>query len=159
MNQTEKKISFFKCNSPTLNFQIHVLSNTSNINVGARGAHGAFTTLSLSCQCFAQAAEEDSERMFTELIDSMKRRCSEVKTLIRAQEKTELSRAEELRQRLDGELTELRARNAEMQQLLSTDDHIDFIKVTYRTVRLNKQTLIQFLLILLIPSFLFLCFL
>ncbi|KAF4086261.1 hypothetical protein AMELA_G00104850 [Ameiurus melas] len=82
-----------------------------------------------SIKCFAQTADEDSERMFNELIDSMKRRCSEVKTLIRAHEKTELSRAEELRQRLDGELTELKARIAEMQQLLSTDDHINFMKM------------------------------
>ncbi|MCJ8740321.1 hypothetical protein PDJAM_G00057540 [Pangasius djambal] len=81
-----------------------------------------------SIKCFAQAAEEDSERMFTELINSVKRRCSEVKTLIRAQEKAELSRAEELRQRLYRELAELRARMAKIEQLLATNDHIKFIR-------------------------------
>ncbi|TSN03370.1 E3 ubiquitin/ISG15 ligase TRIM25 [Bagarius yarrelli] len=82
----------------------------------------------LSKASFVQAAEENNERIFTELIDSMKRRCSEVKTLIRAQEKAELSRAEELRQQLDRELKELRARIPEIQQVLTTNDHIDFMQ-------------------------------
>ncbi|XP_026790394.3 tripartite motif-containing protein 16 [Pangasianodon hypophthalmus] len=81
-----------------------------------------------SIMCFTQTAEEDSERIFTELIASMNRRCSEVKELIRAQKNAELSQAEELRQRLDHELAELRARMAEIEQLLATNDHIDFIK-------------------------------
>ncbi|KAJ8279951.1 hypothetical protein COCON_G00070170 [Conger conger] len=37
----------------------------------------------------AQAAVEDSERIFTEMIRSIERRCSEVKELIRDQEKAE----------------------------------------------------------------------
>ncbi|KAK3560738.1 hypothetical protein QTP86_016556 [Hemibagrus guttatus] len=82
----------------------------------------------MSFMCFAQAAEEDSERIFTELIDSMKRRCSEVRELIRAQTKAELSRAEDLRQHLDRELKELSARMAEIEQLLATNDHVDFIR-------------------------------
>ncbi|KAJ8377011.1 hypothetical protein SKAU_G00075910, partial [Synaphobranchus kaupii] len=47
----------------------------------------------------AQAAVEDSERIFTELIHSIERRCSEVKELIRDQEKAEVSRAEGLLER------------------------------------------------------------
>lgn len=117
---------------------MHIANNISNTSTGAEGAYGGFSTLSLFCQCFAQTAEEDCERMFAELIHSMKRRCSEVKTLIRGQEMAELNRAEELHQRLDCELTELRARIAEMEQLLSTNDHIEFIRVTYHAVRLNK---------------------
>ncbi|XP_058269252.1 tripartite motif-containing protein 16-like isoform X1 [Hemibagrus wyckioides] len=81
-----------------------------------------------SIMCFGQAAEEDSERIFTELIDSMRTRCSEVKELIRAQKQAELNRAEDLRQRLDRELEELRARMAEIEQLLASNDHIHFIK-------------------------------
>lgn len=76
--------------------------------------------------------------MFAELIDSLTRRCSEVKTLIGAQEKAELTRTEDLRLRLDEELTELRRRMTEMQQLLSTNDHIDFMRVTCCTVWPNK---------------------
>ncbi|MCI4395722.1 hypothetical protein PGIGA_G00195200 [Pangasianodon gigas] len=50
----------------------------------------AVNTIKLS----AQTAVEDSERIFTELISSMEKKRSEVTELIRAQEKTELSRAE-----------------------------------------------------------------
>lgn len=88
------------------------------------------------CSCpisVSRRQQKDCEKMFTELINSMKRRCSEVKTLIGAQEKAELTRAEELRVRLDHELTELRTKIAEMQQLLSTNDHIEFMRVTYHT--------------------------
>ncbi|KAK2831648.1 hypothetical protein Q7C36_016734 [Tachysurus vachellii] len=81
-----------------------------------------------SVKCFAQAAEEDNERIFTELIDSMKIGCSAVNKLIRAQEKAELTRAEALRQHLDHELNDLRARIPEIQQILSTNDHITFIR-------------------------------
>ncbi|KAI5628729.1 tripartite motif-containing protein 16-like, partial [Silurus asotus] len=81
-----------------------------------------------SIKSFAQTAEEDSEKMFTELINSMKTKCADVKTLIRAQEKAELSHADQLRLRFECELKLLRARIAEIQQLLSTDNHIDFIR-------------------------------
>ncbi|XP_036828094.1 E3 ubiquitin/ISG15 ligase TRIM25-like [Oncorhynchus mykiss] len=44
----------------------------------------------------AQAAVEDSDQIFTELIRSIERRSSEVKELIRAQEKAQVSQAEGL---------------------------------------------------------------
>ncbi|KAJ8362538.1 hypothetical protein AAFF_G00369810 [Aldrovandia affinis] len=58
----------------------------------------------------AQAAVEDSERIFTELIRSFERRRSEVKELIRDQEKAEVSRAERLIEQLEQEIAELRRR-------------------------------------------------
>ncbi|XP_048015958.1 tripartite motif-containing protein 16-like [Megalobrama amblycephala] len=50
------------------------------------------------------------------------RRNTEIKEQIRAQEKTEIDRAEELHKHLDQELTELRKRQAEIEKLLITDD-------------------------------------
>ncbi|KAJ8376942.1 hypothetical protein SKAU_G00075220 [Synaphobranchus kaupii] len=76
----------------------------------------------------AQAAVEDSERIFTELIRSIERRHSEVKELIRDQEKAELSRAEGLLERLEQEIAELRRRDAELEQLSHTEDHIHFLQ-------------------------------
>ncbi|KAJ8376995.1 hypothetical protein SKAU_G00075750, partial [Synaphobranchus kaupii] len=76
----------------------------------------------------AQAAVEDSERIFTELIRSIKRRRSEVKELIRDQEKAEVSRAEGLLERLEQEIAELRRRDAELEQLSHTEDHIHFLQ-------------------------------
>ncbi|XP_036389122.1 tripartite motif-containing protein 16-like [Megalops cyprinoides] len=76
----------------------------------------------------AQAAVEDSERIFTELIRSIERRRSEVKQLIRDQEKAAVSRAERLLEQLEQEIAELRRRDAEMEQLSHTEDHIHFLQ-------------------------------
>ncbi|KAJ8278241.1 hypothetical protein GJAV_G00085480 [Gymnothorax javanicus] len=81
-----------------------------------------------SLKLSAQAAVEDSERIFTELIRSIERRCSEVKELIRDQEKAEVSRAERLLERLEQEIAELRRRDAELEQLSHTEDHIHFLQ-------------------------------
>ncbi|KAJ8279961.1 hypothetical protein COCON_G00070270 [Conger conger] len=81
-----------------------------------------------SLKSSAQAAVEDSERIFTEMIRSIERRCSEVKELIRDQEKAEVSRAEGLLERLEQEIAELRRRDAELEQLSHTEDHIHFLQ-------------------------------
>ncbi|KAJ8266268.1 hypothetical protein GJAV_G00128490 [Gymnothorax javanicus] len=81
-----------------------------------------------SLKLSAQAAVEDSERIFTELIRSIERRRSEVKELIRGQEKAEVSRAEGLLERLEQEIAELRRRDAELEQLSHTEDHIHFLQ-------------------------------
>ncbi|KAI1902409.1 hypothetical protein AGOR_G00044460 [Albula goreensis] len=78
--------------------------------------------------CSAQAAVEDSERIFTELIRSIERRRSEVKKLIRDQEKAEVSWAEGHLERLEQEIAELRRRDAELEQLSHTEDHIHFLQ-------------------------------
>ncbi|KAJ8397322.1 hypothetical protein AAFF_G00441560 [Aldrovandia affinis] len=76
----------------------------------------------------AQAAVEDSERIFTELIRSFEGRRSEVKELIRDQEKAAVSRAEGLIEQLEQEIAELRRRDAELEQLSQTEDHIHFLQ-------------------------------
>ncbi|XP_061093904.1 tripartite motif-containing protein 16-like [Conger conger] len=81
-----------------------------------------------SLKSSAQVAVEDSERIFTEMIRSIERRCSEVKELIRDQEKAEVSRAEGLLERLEQEIAELRRRDAELEQLSHTEDHIHFLQ-------------------------------
>uniref|UniRef100_A0A6Q2YU25 E3 ubiquitin/ISG15 ligase TRIM25-like n=1 Tax=Esox lucius TaxID=8010 RepID=A0A6Q2YU25_ESOLU len=76
----------------------------------------------------AQAAVEDSERIFTELICYIEKRRSELKELIKAQEKTEVSRAERLLKKLEQEVAELRRRDFKLKQLSHTDDHIHFLQ-------------------------------
>ncbi|XP_076126934.1 tripartite motif-containing protein 16-like [Alosa pseudoharengus] len=76
----------------------------------------------------AQTAVEDSERIFTEMIRSIERRRSEATELIRAQEKAEVSRAEGLLKQLEQEIAELKRRDAELEQLSHTEDHIHFLK-------------------------------
>ncbi|XP_063052819.1 tripartite motif-containing protein 16-like [Engraulis encrasicolus] len=76
----------------------------------------------------AQSAVEHSDQMFDDIIRSVERRRSEVTELIRAQEKAEVSRAEGLLERLEQEISELKKRVAEMEQLSHTQDPIHFLK-------------------------------
>ena len=54
--------------------------------------------------------------------------------MIRDGEKTAVSGAEERLERLEQEINDLRRRNAELEQLSHTEDHIHFLQVTHRTV-------------------------
>ncbi|XP_073711801.1 tripartite motif-containing protein 16-like protein [Misgurnus anguillicaudatus] len=76
----------------------------------------------------AQTAVKDTEMIFTELIRSIERRRSEVIQLIRDQEKTAVSRAEELLKKLKQEIDDLKRRNDEMEKLSQTKDHISFLQ-------------------------------
>ncbi|XP_062398961.1 E3 ubiquitin-protein ligase TRIM16-like isoform X2 [Sardina pilchardus] len=81
----------------------------------------------------AQTAVEDSERIFSEMIHTIEKRRSEVKDLIRAQEKAEVSQVEGLVMQLEQEIAELKNRDAELEQLSHTEDHIHFLK-TFQSV-------------------------
>ncbi|XP_010862721.2 tripartite motif-containing protein 16-like isoform X1 [Esox lucius] len=76
----------------------------------------------------AQAAVEDNERVFTELIRSIKRMHSEMNHLIRAQEKTQVSFAEGHLEQLELEVAKLRRIDVELNQLSRTEDHIHFLQ-------------------------------
>ncbi|MCJ8747762.1 hypothetical protein PDJAM_G00157050 [Pangasius djambal] len=76
----------------------------------------------------AQTAVKDSERIFTEMISFMEKKRLEVTELIRAQEKAELSRAERLLEHLEQEITDLKRRVTELEQLSHTHDHIQFLQ-------------------------------
>ncbi|XP_076005221.1 tripartite motif-containing protein 16-like [Genypterus blacodes] len=75
----------------------------------------------------ADKAVRDSEEIFSQLIRLMEKRSSDVKQQIRSQQKTEVSGAEELQQKLEQEIAELRRKDAELQQLSHTEDHIQFL--------------------------------
>ncbi|MCI4381228.1 hypothetical protein PGIGA_G00249260 [Pangasianodon gigas] len=81
-----------------------------------------------SVRLSTQAAVKESERLFTDLIQSIEKRRSEVKELIWAQEKAELTLVEELIENLEKELADLRKRDAELEELSHTDDHIHFLQ-------------------------------
>ncbi|KAG7472523.1 hypothetical protein MATL_G00109660 [Megalops atlanticus] len=76
----------------------------------------------------AQAAVEASEKIFTDLIHAIERRRSEVKEMIRDQEKTVAGRAEEHLVSLEQEIAELKRRDAALEQLSRTEDHIHFLQ-------------------------------
>ncbi|XP_049338729.1 E3 ubiquitin/ISG15 ligase TRIM25-like [Astyanax mexicanus] len=78
----------------------------------------------------AQTAVKDSEKIFTEMILSIESIRSEVRQMIRDQEKAAVSRAEERLKRLKQEITELKRRDADLEKLSFTEDHIHFLQVT-----------------------------
>ena len=75
----------------------------------------------------ADKAVKDSEKIFTELIQLMKKRSSDVKQQIRSQQQTEVRRVRELQERLEQEITELKRRDHELKQLSDTEDHNQFL--------------------------------
>ncbi|KAM7400056.1 hypothetical protein PAMA_004654 [Pampus argenteus] len=75
----------------------------------------------------ADKAAEDSEKIFTELIRLIQKRSSDVKQQIRSQQETEVSRVKELQEKLEQEITELKRRDAELEQLSHTEDHNQFL--------------------------------
>uniref|UniRef100_A0AAY4CWK4 Tripartite motif-containing protein 16-like n=1 Tax=Denticeps clupeoides TaxID=299321 RepID=A0AAY4CWK4_9TELE len=76
----------------------------------------------------AQAAVEDSEKILTQMIHSIEKMRSEVCKMIRDQEKAELSLAEGHLELLEQEIIDLRRRDAELEQLSHTEDHINFLQ-------------------------------
>ncbi|XP_072548795.1 E3 ubiquitin-protein ligase TRIM47-like isoform X2 [Salminus brasiliensis] len=89
-------------------------------------------------KCSAQAAVEDSEKIFTELIHSIEKKRSEVTELIRAQEKTELREAEERLEKLEQQISDLKRRNDELNQLSQTEDHISFLQ-SFQTLCISSE--------------------
>ncbi|XP_070699530.1 E3 ubiquitin/ISG15 ligase TRIM25-like [Pempheris klunzingeri] len=75
----------------------------------------------------ADEAVRDSEKIFTELIRLIEKRSSEVKQQIRSKQKREVSRATELEEELQKEITELRRKDTELEKLSYTDDHLHFL--------------------------------
>ncbi|XP_035381549.1 LOW QUALITY PROTEIN: tripartite motif-containing protein 16-like [Electrophorus electricus] len=87
----------------------------------------------------AQAAVEDSERIFNELNCSIEKKRCEVRDLIRDQEKAELSRAEGLLDQLKKEIADLKRRDTELEQLSHTEDHIQFLQ-SFQSLHVSSES-------------------
>lgn len=72
---------------------------------------------------------EESERIFSKLIRSIEKQSCEVKELIRVQERATVSQAEELLEKIQREIVELRRAEAELEKLSRTEDHVHFLQV------------------------------
>ncbi|XP_028449682.1 tripartite motif-containing protein 16-like [Perca flavescens] len=75
----------------------------------------------------ADKVVEDSGKIFTELIRLLEKRSSDVEQQVRFQQKTEVSRAKEVQEKLEQEITELKRKDAEMTKLSDTEDHNQFL--------------------------------
>ncbi|XP_075935566.1 E3 ubiquitin/ISG15 ligase TRIM25-like [Anarhichas minor] len=74
----------------------------------------------------ADAAAEDIEK-YTELINLIEKRSSDVKRKIRSKQEIEGSRAKELQKKLQQEIADLRRRDTELEQLSHTKDQTQFL--------------------------------
>ncbi|XP_067385102.1 tripartite motif-containing protein 16-like [Channa argus] len=92
----------------------------------------------------AEKTVEDSEKIFTELISLIEKRRSEVKQQIRSQQESEVSRVKELQEKLEQEITELKRKDAELEQLSHTEDHNQFLHNYPSLSKLNIRPLRYF---------------
>ncbi|KAM9425686.1 tripartite motif-containing protein 16-like [Pholidichthys leucotaenia] len=74
----------------------------------------------------ADKAVEDSVKIFTEMIRRVQKRSSDLKHQIRFQQETEVSRVKDLQEKLEQEISDLKRKDAELEQLLKTEDHNQF---------------------------------
>ncbi|XP_053193402.1 uncharacterized protein LOC128377477 [Scomber japonicus] len=88
----------------------------------------------------ADKAVEDSEKIFTQLIRLLQERSSDVKQQIRSQQQTEVSRVTELQEKLQQEITELKRKDAELNQLSHTKDHNQFLHNYPSVSQLSEPT-------------------
>uniref|UniRef100_A0A671Y5S1 Tripartite motif-containing protein 16-like n=1 Tax=Sparus aurata TaxID=8175 RepID=A0A671Y5S1_SPAAU len=101
----------------------------------------------------ADKAVEDSEKTFTQLIRLIEKRSSEVKQQIRSQQKTEVSRAKDLEEELQQEITELRRKDTELEKLSHTEDHLHFLNNYVSLSRLSEPKDLPRIDIRPLPSF------
>ncbi|XP_034047725.1 LOW QUALITY PROTEIN: tripartite motif-containing protein 16-like [Thalassophryne amazonica] len=85
-------------------------------------------------------AVEDSQETFSQMIRLIEKRSSDVKQQIRSQQKTEVSRVKELQEKLEQEITDLRSKDADLDQLSHTQDHIQFLQNYPSVPRLSQST-------------------
>ncbi|XP_036939240.1 tripartite motif-containing protein 16-like [Acanthopagrus latus] len=75
-----------------------------------------------------EAAVEEGERIFSKLIRSIEKQSGELRELLRVQERAAVSQAEELLERNQREMVELRRADAELEKLSRTEDHLHFLQ-------------------------------
>ncbi|KAM7405804.1 hypothetical protein PAMP_000231 [Pampus punctatissimus] len=75
----------------------------------------------------ADKAVRDNQDIFTQLLQLMEKKSFDVKKQIRSQQETEVSRVKELQEKLEQEITELRRKATELEQLSHTEDHVQLL--------------------------------
>ncbi|XP_036968827.1 tripartite motif-containing protein 16-like [Acanthopagrus latus] len=83
-------------------------------------------------------AVKTNDDIFDELITSIKKKRTLVKQLMKNQEKTAVAKAEELQLQLEDEISKLRRRDSELEQLSHVDDNIHFIQ-TFKSLSISCE--------------------
>lgn len=77
-----------------------------------------------------EAAEEESDRVFSKLLRAIEKQRCDVKEAIRGRERAALAQTEQLLEKLERETAEVRRSEAELEKLCRSDDHLHFLQVT-----------------------------
>ncbi|XP_061694887.1 tripartite motif-containing protein 16-like protein [Syngnathoides biaculeatus] len=75
-----------------------------------------------------EAAEEESDRVFSKLLRAIEKQRCEVKEAIRGRERAALAQTQQLQDKLDRETAEVRRSEAELDKLCRSDDHLHFLQ-------------------------------
>ncbi|XP_034093479.1 E3 ubiquitin/ISG15 ligase TRIM25-like [Gymnodraco acuticeps] len=81
----------------------------------------------LEINASADEAVKNSEMILQQLVSLIEKKGSAVKDEIRSQQKIEVSRVKELQEKMEEEIAQLRRKDAELEHLSHTDDHILFL--------------------------------
>uniref|UniRef100_UPI0037E96017 E3 ubiquitin/ISG15 ligase TRIM25-like n=1 Tax=Semicossyphus pulcher TaxID=241346 RepID=UPI0037E96017 len=99
-----------------------------------------------------EAVVEESERIFSKLIRSIEKQSGEVKEQIRSQQRAAVSQAEELLEKIQREMVELRRSDAELEKLCRSEDHFHFLQkckslhFPAKTVEMPSTDALQYLM-------------
>ncbi|XP_061586254.1 tripartite motif-containing protein 16-like [Cololabis saira] len=88
----------------------------------------------------ADKTVEDSEKIFRELVLLIQKRSSDVKQKVRSQQETEVSRVKEVQEKLQQEITDLKKKDTDMEQLSRTQDHNQFLHGYTSLLPLSEST-------------------
>lgn len=109
--------------------------------LGGRASHILHCLLSLRLtlnpvapQRSARSVVEESDALFTQLIRWIELKRFEVRELIKVQEKTAISQAELLLEKIQKEIAEFKMNEEELDKLSLIEDHISFLQVTLSSV-------------------------
>ncbi|KAK2886135.1 hypothetical protein Q8A67_016972 [Cirrhinus molitorella] len=80
-----------------------------------------------------------SVELFTDLIRSIKRSQSQLLKMMEEQQKAAEKQAEDLIKELQEEITDLKRRNTELEQLLHTDDHLHLIQDSTESTQVGER--------------------
>ncbi|XP_015234473.1 PREDICTED: tripartite motif-containing protein 16-like [Cyprinodon variegatus] len=76
----------------------------------------------------ADKAVDDNEKIFTDMIRLILRRRRDLQQQIRSQQEIEVCRIQEFQEKLEQKMTELIMKDAELEKLLKTEDHTQFLQ-------------------------------
>uniref|UniRef100_A0A672FNK6 Tripartite motif-containing protein 16-like n=1 Tax=Salarias fasciatus TaxID=181472 RepID=A0A672FNK6_SALFA len=88
----------------------------------------------------ADKAEEDSEKIFNELIHLIKEKQSDTREQIRSQQTAEVNRVKDFLLKLKDEITELKWKSTKLEQLSGNQDHNQFLRLFPLLSEISEST-------------------